>query len=83
MGLPTAGRTDQEDVGLLHDHIPKVGIGDDGIGSVSIPGIDETLEMVRHAEGEPPLGDVLPDHELVEVGDQGLGRRDRGEEGFL
>ena len=29
------------------------------------------------------LGDVLPDDVLVEVGDQGLGCRDRGEAGFL
>ncbi len=35
------------------------------------------------AEGQPPLGDVLADHELVQVGNQGLGGRDRGEEGFL
>ena len=54
-----------------------------GSGASPFPGIDEPLEMVGHAEGEPPLGDVLPDHELVQVGDQGLGGRDRGEEGFL
>ena len=64
-------------------HILQIGIGDDRIGSVTIPGIDETLEVVGDAEGEPPLGDVLPDNELVEVGDQGLGRGDRGEECFL
>ena len=83
MGLARAGRTDQEDVGLLHDHIPEVGVGDDRIGSVTIPGIDEPLEVVADAEGEASLGDVLPDHELVQVGDQGLGGGDRGEEGFL
>ena len=54
-----------------------------GSGASSIPGIDETLEMVADAEGEPPLGDVLPNHILVKVGDQGLGRRDRGEECLL
>ena len=57
----------------------QVGVGDDRIGSVPVPGIDDPLEMVADAEGEPPLGDVLPDHELVQVGDQGLGGRDRGE----
>ena len=44
-----------------------------GSGASTIPGIDETLEVVGDAEGEPPLGDVLPNHVLVEVGDQGLG----------
>ena len=29
--------------------------------------------MVADAQGEASLGDVLPDHELVQVGDQGLG----------
>ena len=53
------------------------------IGSVPIPGIDETLEVVGDAKGEAPLGDVLPDHVLVQVGDQGLGGWDRGETGFL
>ena len=51
----------------------EIGVGDDRIGSVTIPAIDETLEMVAHAQGEPSLGNVLPNHELVEVGDQGLG----------
>ena len=51
----------------------QVGVGDDGIGSVTIPGIDDPLEVVGHAEGEASLGDGLPDHELVQVGDQGLG----------
>ena len=83
MGLARAGRTDQQDVGLLDSHILQVGVGDDRVGSVTIPGIDETLEVVGDAEGEPSLGDVLPNHELVEVGDQGLGSRDRGEECFL
>ena len=73
MGLARAGRTDQEDVGLLHRPHPGVGVGDDGIGSVTIPGIDETLEVVGDAEGEAPLGDGLTDDELVEVGNQGLG----------
>ena len=54
-----------------------------GSGAATIPGIDEPLEVVADAEGEPPLGDVLPDDVLVQVGDQGLGGRDRGEEGFL
>ena len=37
MGLPRAGRTDEQDVALLHDHIPEIGIGDDGIGGVLDP----------------------------------------------
>ncbi len=76
MGLARAGRTDEEDVGLLDSHIVQVGVGDDGIGSIPIPGIDDPLEVVRDAEGEPPLGDGLTDHELVQVGDQGLGSGD-------
>ena len=79
MGLARAGRSDKQDVGLLHDYISEVGIGDDRIGSVFVPGIHETFEVVADAQGEPPLGDVLPDDELIEVGDQGLGRWDRGE----
>ena len=47
-----------------------------GSGASSIPGIDESLEVVADAEGEPPLGDGLPDHELVQVGNQGLGSGD-------
>ena len=46
------------------------------------PGIDDPLEVVSDAQGEASLGDSLPDHELVQVGDQGLGSGDRGEECF-
>ena len=38
--------------------------------------------MVGDAEGEASLGEVLPDDMLVQVGDEGLGRRDRGEPFF-
>ena len=54
---------------LLNSHILQVSVGDDRIGRVVIPGIDEPLEVVGDAEGELSLGDVLPDHELVEVVD--------------
>ena len=37
----------------------------------------------RHTEGEPPLGDSLPDDVLVQVGDQDLGGGDRCQKGFL
>ena len=83
MSLARARRSDQKDVALLNSHIVQVGVGDDGIGSATIPGIDDPLVVVADAKCEPPLGDVLPDNMLVEVGDQGLGRRDRGEECFL
>ena len=73
VGLARAGRSDQEDVALLHDHIPEIGIGDDGIGSITIPGIDDPLEVVGDAQGEPPLGNVLPDHELVRWATRVLG----------
>ena len=46
VGLPRTRGTDQEDVGLLDSHIVQVGVGDDRIGSASIPGIDESLEVV-------------------------------------
>ena len=75
--------TDEQDVGLLHDHIPKVGVGDDRIRSATIPDIDETLVVVGNTKSKSSLGDSLPDHKLVQVGDQGLGRWDRGEESFL
>ena len=77
MGLPRAGRSDQEDVALLDSHIVQIRIGDDRIRSAPIPAIDETLEMIRDTQGEASLGDVLPDDVLVEVGKQGLGGRDR------
>jgi hypothetical protein len=32
---------------------------------VGNPGIDNSLEVVTHAEGNTPLGDVLTDDELV------------------
>ena len=80
MGLARAAGTDEQDVGLLNDHIPEIGVGDDGVEGVLVPGIDETFEVVGDAQGEPPLGDVLPDHALIEVGDYGLGRWDRGGE---
>ena len=83
MGLARAGRTNQQDVGLLHDHIPEIGVGDDRIGSIPIPGIDDPLEVVADAEGEAFLGDVLPNHVLVQVGNQGLGGWDRGETGIF
>ena len=83
MGLPRAGRTDQQDVALLHDHMPEIGVGDDRIRSAPFPAIHETLEVVGDAQGEASLGDVLPYHELVQVGDQGLGGGDRGETSFL
>src|SRR5271157_1125510 len=79
MGLARAAGTDEQDVALLHDHIPEIGVGDDRIGGVTIPAIDETLEVVTDAQGEASLGDSLPDHELVQVGDQGLRGRNRGE----
>ena len=50
---------------------------------VTIPGIDDPLGVVADAQGQPPLCDVLPDHELVQVGNQRLGGRDEGEVGFL
>jgi hypothetical protein len=80
MGLARAAGTDEQDVGLLHDHIPEIGVGDDGVGGVFVPGIDESLEMVGDAKGEASLGDLLTDDELIEVGDYGLGRWDRGGE---
>jgi len=79
MGLARAGSTDQEDVALFDSHIVQVGVGDDGIGGITIPCIDEPLEVVADAQGEASLGDSLSDHELVEVGDQGLGGRNDGE----
>ena len=54
-----------------------------GSGASSIPGIDDPLEVVAHAQGEASLGDGLTDDELVQVGNQGLGGWDRGETGFL
>ncbi len=39
--------------------------------------------MIGNAQGEPPLGDVLADHELVQVGYQGLWSGDRSEESLL
>ena len=78
MGLARAGWTDEQNVGLLDSHIVQVGVGDDGIRIAPFPAIDEALEVVGDAQGEPPLGDVLPDHELVKVGDQGLRGRNRG-----
>jgi hypothetical protein len=39
--------------------------------------------VIRHAQGEPSFCDGLPDHELVQVGDNGSGGWDRGEESFL
>jgi len=83
VGLPGAGRTDQGDVGLLDSYIVQVGVGDDGVEGVFVPGIDEALEVVRYAKGKPPFCDVLPDYMLVEVGNQGLGGWDRSEEDFL
>ena len=83
MGLARTGGTDQEDVGLFDDDIPQVGVGDDRIGSFTVPGIDEALVVIADAQGEPPLGDVLTDDVLVQVSDQGLGRRDRCQKGFL
>ena len=44
----------------------QVGIGDDGVGDAPVPAIDEPLEVVAHAQGEPPLGQTtLP---IVVVG---------------
>ncbi len=80
MGLARARRTDEQDVRLLDPHILQIGIGDDRVRRTTIPGIYETLAVIRHAQGEPPLGDVLPNHELVQVGDDGSGGWDRGEE---
>src|SRR5271157_1381965 len=68
---------------MLDFSIVQVKVGDDRIGSVTIPGIDDPLEMVGDAEGEPPLGDVLTDNMLVQVGNQAFGGWDRGEEDFL
>ena len=53
--------------------IPQVGVSDDRVG-----GVHQPLEVVRDAEGDPPLGDS-------HAGRGGLGRswgRDRGETGF-
>jgi hypothetical protein len=47
MGLPA----------LLDSYIVRINVGDDRVGIVSVPGIDEALEVIRDAEGEPPLGD--------------------------
>jgi hypothetical protein len=47
-----------------------------GPGIVPIPGVHEPLEMIRYGEGKPSLGDILPDHVLVEMGNKGLRRRD-------
>ena len=57
-------------------HIVQVRVGDDRIRSAPFPAIHETLEVVADAQGEPSLGDGLPDHELVQVGNQGLGSGD-------
>jgi hypothetical protein len=57
-------------------HIVQVRVGDDRIRSAPFPAIHETLEVVADAQGEPPLGNVLPNHVLVEMGDQGLGSGD-------
>lgn len=61
----------------------RLWIGDDRIGSATVQGIDETLEVYRYAESEASLGDVLPNRMLVQVSDQGLEGGDRGEECFL
>ncbi len=76
MGLPAARGTDEQDVGLLHEDIPKIGVDDDRIGSFFVPRIDEALVVVGYTQGEPSLGDVLPNDMLVQVGDQGFGRWD-------
>jgi len=49
MSLARAGRTGQQDVGLLDSPITEVGVGDDWIWSATIPAIDEALEVVADA----------------------------------
>ena len=73
MGLARAGRTDQQDVGLLDSHIPQIGVGDDRVGGVLSQVSTNRLKWFGDAKGEPPLGDILPNHELVQVGNQDLG----------
>ena len=53
--------------------VVRNGVSDGRVGGVSVAGIDEPLEVVRDAEGEPPLGDSRAGH----------GGRDRGEAGFF
>ena len=71
MGLPEPEGPISRMLDFSIDHIPEVGVGDDRIGSVTVPGIDETLEVVGDAEGEPPLGDFLPDDDTGRGGQPG------------
>ena len=80
MGLPAARGPISRMLVFSIRTLRKSGSAMIGSGASSIPGIDETLVVIGDAQGEPPLGDVLPDNILVEVGDQGLGGRDRGED---
>jgi hypothetical protein len=74
--LAAAGRTDEQDVGLLDSYIVQVGICDDRIGTVTVPGVYEPLEVAGDAQGEPPLGEILSDDELIEVTDDAFGSGD-------
>jgi hypothetical protein len=73
VGLPSTRETDEQDVALLNDHIKEIGVGDDPVGNALVPVIHDPLEVVRDARGEPPLGEILADHELIEVTDGALG----------
>jgi hypothetical protein len=55
----------------------QVRVGDDWVASLLIPAIDEALEVIADAEGEPPLGEILPNDVLVEVGGEGVAWRTR------
>ena len=51
-------------------------IDDDRVSGVPVGGIDQPSEVVRHGDGQRPLGPVLADHGAVQPGDDLFGRRE-------